>query len=181
MGIGIISDEELNRELTREVPQETRAVVKEIDTQGRKKGDTNIGESVRKVIAQEVLESGNGTLTARTFGISDSQVTAYKNGRTSPAGNESSDLVSHVLNVRRNVVKKAANRLESALDGITEDKLSNASLRESSAIARDMAAIIRDMTPNENEKQTGPLVQFVLHAPAIKDIKDYEVIDLNEQ
>lgn len=183
MAMGIVSDDDFADE--REIHEKHNnkiAVIKDHVGSGNNRTE-NVGPSVRKIISEVALEEGNKS-AEKTFGVSASSVTAYKNGSTSSATigvKKDKDLSQFVSSTRERIVRKASRRLNLSLDGITPDKLANASLRESSAVARDMAAIIREMAPSDENNGNKMNVQFVLHAPAIRKESDYEVIDVTNE
>ena len=107
MPIGIVSDEDFESELNRiSVPKKVvpspvlNPEIVEMDRPGRKEGDVNVPESLRKIIGEEALLNGRQSALglAKMFDISPASVSAYANGATSTASYNSPNtaLVSHI-------------------------------------------------------------------------------------
>lgn len=172
--MGIVSDEELQKELNKNV------------TPGRKLGDVNVPEALRKVLAQDAIENGreSALALADSMGISASSVSAYTNGSTSTTtyNQRNSELNNANNAVRTRIAGKARRVLLRSLREITPEKLKQAKLRDVSAVARDMAAVVHQMSPKENDEAEGrgPKVNINIFAPARKVEADYETIDVTE-
>jgi predicted transcriptional regulator len=174
--MGIVSDSDLELEIKRNGTN-GNAEVRVPVPPGRKEGDKNVPESLRKVIAQDAIENGRDSAVelARSFGISPSSVSAYTNGATSTTSYHAPDagLRKHVNGVKERIAGKARRRLKWALNGITEEKLQEASLKTLSTVAKDMSVIIKQMEPDEKgdtDKSTN--VQVVLFAPKPIELTD---------
>src|SRR5438876_2937938 len=87
----------------------------EINKPGRRPGDNNVPDSLRKIIGATAIESGREAALniANQFGISKQSVSAYSHGSTSTTSyNEPSPTLSnHVNNARERVIKKARGKL----------------------------------------------------------------------
>jgi hypothetical protein len=184
MALGIVSNEELEEELARMNGDESRAEI--VDLPGKGRGSkTNTPNSLRKVIGDEALESNNSEAKdlVKAIGgeISDSSISAYKQGATSTATYNERDegLAVHVDETRVRIASKAREKLLSALDHITEEKLGNAKLREASGVARDMSGIVKDMEP-PSERGTESGVKFVFFTPPMRKEESFEIIDVVE-
>ena len=195
MPIGLVSDELLKRELescngnrvSSSVPSgEVAGEVEDIPARGRKEGDVNVPESLRKVIAEEALLNGRASAVdlAKGFGISASSVSAYSNGATSTTSYNSPNksLISHINKSRERAVKRASKTLNSALAAITQDKLDYADASDLSGIAKDMSVIIKNLEPrSESDDSNSPKTpQFVIFAPSFRKEESFEVIDVKE-
>ena len=187
MPMGIVSDDDLLSEIkrngARDIPP--RPVVKEPDNPGRKDGDMNVPESLRKIIAQDAIENGRASAIdlAGSFGISASSVSAYTHGATSTASyrEPNGELRKSNNIVKEKIAGKARRRLGWALNGITQEKLEEADLRDISAVAKDMAVIIKQMEPsNENEGNKGTNVQVVLFSPQLMQESDFPLLRVKE-
>jgi predicted transcriptional regulator len=140
----------------------------EIRDQKIGRGSTRqVPTSLRKVISDTAIKEGNteAKALAKSFGLSDSSVSAYKHGATSTATYNEPDreLEEHVIATKNKVAKSAYTVLRSALNHITEDKLVDAKPSALSVIAVNMAS-----------------VQFVFYAPPQRTESDFEVIDVVE-
>jgi predicted transcriptional regulator len=170
--MGIVSDSDLELEIKKNGAKEgLYPEVKIPVPAGRKEGDRNVPPSLQKVIAQDAIENGRQSATelARSFGISPASVSAYTNGATSTASynQPNQELKGHVNKVKQKIAGKARRRLNWALEGITEEKLQEASLKTVSQVAKDMAVVIKQMEPDEHgdsDKSTN--IQVVLFSPA---------------
>src|SRR3990167_2440332 len=168
MQIGILTDEELKLKKNK-----VRAKIEEVRAPGRPPGKENTPETVRKVIAEESLNGATRTELSKTFAISESSVSAYRVGATSESTYNKSD---KVLGAHVNL-KKARNRLVTALDYITSEKLAEAKLRDVASVAKDMSVVIRNMEPEktiENTQQNN--VQFVFFKPQLKQEADFDLV-----
>lgn len=186
MPIGLVSDDLLKEELERcSGVKESHSKVVEIIKPGRSKGDSNVPESLRKVIAEEALLNGRQSALqiAETFGVSSSSVSAYANGATSTTSynSPSKSLIQHINKSRERAVKKASKTLNAALSAITQEKLDYSDASDLSGIAKDMSVIIKNLEPKqESEGETKSTPQFVIYAPQFRDERTFEVIQSGE-
>jgi hypothetical protein len=187
MPLGILSDEEFEKELnsykdndkTKSINEHDKdcALIKDIPTQGRNEGDTNKPESLRQVIAQCKIEGSDDAEIKEAFKTSTSAINAYTNGKNGTSDKVNERLAKFVTAARSTITKKASRKLISALDHITEDKISELKANEISVVAKNLSSII-----NENEHKNAQIgnlnAQFVIFAPPQKAINDYDVIDV---
>lgn len=139
-----------------------------------------IPSSVRNVIAGESISGTSAKVIQNEFPISQSSISAYKRGSTSLAtlDNKDSSLVEHNNKLRHKISNSARNRLILALKHITEDKLSSAKVRDAASVAKDMSVIVKNM--NEQSEQSQTNVQFIIHRPRMKELSEFEVIDVSD-
>lgn len=186
MAIGIVSDEDFEKELGRfNTPRPPEIV--DIPSKGRDEGDLNVPESLRKIIGETAVIEGRASALdlAQSFGISASSVSAYAKGATSTTSyhNPSKELIKHIAKRKERVVKRATNKLNQALDALSQEKLDNVGARDLAGIAKDMSVIIKNMEPDtssvskENDVQAP---QFVIFAPQFKKEEHYETINVSE-
>lgn len=172
MPLGILSDEDFNKEVEKS----------EVVPLHKGRGNTpEVPESLRKIIGENAIEEGNEatkTLT-RTFGISDSSLSAYKVGATSTASYHNPQFKDHIDKARQRIVKKARNRLVGSLNCITPEKLKEEKPRDLAAIAKDMAVIIKTMEPERSDNDMAPKA-LIIFAPQIMREEKFEVIDVQE-
>jgi predicted transcriptional regulator len=199
MPIGIVSDDDFQRELSRHKPNRvssipsqdthemTRASVEVMETPGRKQGDTNIPDALRKIIGEDAVINGRQSALqiAEEFGISPASVSAYARGATSTASynTPSSSIISHINKSRARAIKRASKTLNGALEAITQDKLDYADARDLSTIAKDMSVIIKNLEPEQGppvDPNAPKSPQFVIFAPTFKDERSYDVINVTE-
>jgi predicted transcriptional regulator len=209
MGMGVVKDEDFERELNNCVPslkksenkinQETNPTPSEtpstdsvvegevvgMNSPGRKAGDNNVPSSLRNIIADESLENGRASALelARMFDVSSSSVSAYSNGATSTKSYDTpnSNINGFLEGRKSKIASRAISKLNSALSNITPDKLQITKAKDLASIAKDMSAIVRNMEPeNKNPLGGNNGVQFILYAPPIKNESSYDVIHVNE-
>jgi len=190
MPIGIVSDLHFDEELKRLNGGKTKeikdAVVIEPPARGRKEGDVNVPDSLRKIIGETaVIEGRQAALDlAKDFGISPSSVSAYANGATSTTTYDTpkQSIIQHINKSRARVSKKAQRVLRGALDAITQEKLDYADAKDLAAIARNMSGVIKDMEPPPEVagQSDSKSPQFVIFAPQFKSEQSFETIVVNE-
>lgn len=191
MPIGIVSDEEFNLEIERgeksPPPELKPAQIINTPRPGRKEGDNNVPDSIRNVIAQESVENGRASALefAKLVGVSDSSVSAYSKGATSTSSyNQKNNKLAEVLKQKKlTISKRAARRLNLALNGITEDKINEAKLTEIALVAKAMSGIIKDMEPSSEHKNgdmnfNGPSI--VMYNPGFAKESSFETVELDE-
>lgn len=189
MPIGILSDAQFEEELKRGVKRKeshTRTQIVDIPKKGRKEGDVDVPESLRKIIGETAVIDGRqeALALAKDFGISASSVSAYANGSTSTTSyNEpKASIISHINKSRQRAIKRASTTLNQALASITQEKLDYADASDLSGIAKDMSVIIKNLEP-DTSKQSSPdsiTPQFVIYAPQFKNENTFESIIVKE-
>lgn len=185
MPIGIVTDNDFEQELNSLNKKiEITAEVVDKPTVGRKEGDVNVPESIRKIIGETGAVDGRqeALALAEMFGISSSSASAYAVGATSTTSyNEPKKrLVDHINARKEKVVVKAHNRLSRALDHITPDKLENIKARDLAGIAKDMSAIIKNLEPEVKEVDNEQRPRFIVFAPQFIKEEHFETIVVNE-
>jgi len=152
---------------------------------GRKNGDNQVPEGLRKLIGEtyEIDGRQSGIDLAKRFGISASSASAYANGSTSTKSYNSPvpAIKSHIIKSKERAVKRASTTLNQALAAITQEKLDYADPKDLSSIAKDMSAIIKNLeppAPTESPDSKAP--QFTIYAPQFRDERSFEVINVSE-
>lgn len=186
--LGIVSDEDFLAELEKmengSISPTPTPEVRDIKIPGRREGDIETPDVIRKLIGDTHLTSGSSEARAlaANLGLSKQSADAYANGATSTATYHKKDnpLGSFLQNRRKRIAAKASLLAVNSLDSITEDKLSEASAVELASIAKSAAAIVKDMLPEEKGLNNGnsPTVQFLIHAPQITREEKFDVIDV---
>lgn len=193
MAIGIVSDDELFDEVNRttlSLDRRKKVVEVEIgevviqERPGRKEGDVNVPDSLRKLIGEESAINGrrNGLELAKELKISPSSVSAYSNGAASTSSYDSPkpSILEHIKASKERAIKRASNKLNLALSELTPEKLSNEKARDLAGIAKDMSAIIRNLEPDNSNQIDPNLPKFVVFAPQFVSEKNFETIIVNE-
>lgn len=179
------SDSEITSEINSEIEKRVNS---EINSEhGRRLGDNNVPESLRKLIGEESVIHGRASALelAKSFGISPSSVSAYAKGATSTASyhQPDSEIANYIKMRKTRVTKRALRTLSSALTNITDDKLTGASVKDCAAIAKDMSAIIKNFEPKslDDSAVSYQQNQFVFYSPNISTETQYEVIDATKE
>lgn len=171
MPLGIVSSDVFDKELAKII--DSRAP-------GRPTGRKETPDSIKKIIIEENITNGTTQKDlASIFKVSQNSAMSYVNGRTSTSIgiSERPDLKQFANSVRERVAKKARNRLFTALNELTPEKIADAKARDIASIAKDMSSIIKNMEP---EPQQGPSAQFVFYAPPVVKEVPYEIINVSE-
>jgi len=181
MPIGLVSDDLFKQELNRLTRKSDNKPPPE---RGRKEGETNVPDSLRKIIGETAVIEGRKTALelASKFDISPSSVSAYAHGATSTASynSPSKDIIQHINKSRRRAIKRASAVMNDALGAISQDKLDYTDAKDLAGIAKDMSAIIKNLEPQNEvvDKPNSP--QFVIFAPSFHKEETYEHITVNE-
>ena len=184
MGMGIVSDADFEREVTRSIPPPEIKIpeVLPLEKPGRSEGDNNVPDSLRKIIGEtSEIEGRQAALAlAEQFGISPSSVSAYANGATSTASYGERPNLDHILKVKNRISKQARAKVLKAMQAITDDKLEVSKPVELAQIARSLASVAKDMEPEVKEDNSKKGPSFIVYAPQIRDERHYEVIVARE-
>jgi len=190
MPVGLVNDDAFAKEIERLSGREQKKVspqVIEIERAGRSVGDTNVPESLRKIIGEEALLNGRQAALslAKDFGISPSSASAYANGSTSTTtyNTPNKNLIGHINESRKRAIKRAQKTLNGALGAITQEKLDYADPKDLASIAKDMTVVIKNLEPQEaaNADANKPSTpQFVIFAPQFRQENSFESIVVNE-
>ncbi len=190
MAMGIVSDDDFEKELEKNGTPDSISggvIIPEVITkvpgygnhgeQGRNNGDKNVPDFIRNTIAHDYLENGRKSALelASSFGISDSSVSAYTTGRVSTKDEKNSDVsLKDQIQRKKDVISgRARKRLGMALNHITDERLSEAKLRDVASVAKDMAFIIKQMEPTDGGNERNTNVQVVLYAPKVLSESDF--------
>lgn len=182
MAIGIVESDEFDLELER-LNYKSNGEVIDLPTRGRGNGNCATPDSLRKIIGENAIEEGSAETKelTRALGISDSSLSAYKNGATSTVSyhEPNEKLKNHIDNTKLRIASKARHRLLSAIDSITKEKLEGASLRDAASVATAMSAVIRNIEPEQSDSKINQPT-FVIYAPQIRKEESFDVITVNE-
>lgn len=186
----IVSDDEFDKELelNKIVPPKVPAPI-ELDIKpptsvekGRGVGNVEVPNTLRNIIADTAISQGRPSAIelAKSFGISESSVSAYTNGSTSTASYDKKVNNNFITDAKSRVSNKARKKLLLALHHMTEDKISGANVQTLSGLAKDMSVIIKNMEPKDNTeaKPNGP--NFIFYSPNKKDEEVYDAIYVKE-
>lgn len=183
MPLGIVSDADFEAELQKSEPT-VKADILPMPTPGRKEGDNNVPDSLRKIIGETSQIDGRqeALALASTFGISPSSVSAYANGSTSTDSMDKRPNLPHITDAKQRIAKAARIKLRAALSHITADKLEGSKAIELATIARQMSGIVKEMEPEEDDnKGKANAPAFVIYSPQFKQENHYEIIQGREQ
>lgn len=201
MPLGIITDEQLNKEIGRSVPKINIDKI-ENDIKYEKSVDESIGQfihapkivdikrgrgnqleipnEIRALVAEEAINGARAKDVSKSFGISESSISAYKHDATSTTTYDkpNDSLKKSNDSVRDVITDKARGRLMSALDAITDENISSAKVKDIASIAKDMSVIVKNMEPEraQNVQNT----QVIIYKPRMRDEDEFDVITVNE-
>jgi hypothetical protein len=191
MAMGIVSDTEFDKELTKVNPEKPREVsnsvpvtgeVVDMPTKGRGVGNVEVPDSLRKVIGETAITEGRDQAVelARQFGISPSSASAYNVGATSTASYDERPNQSNIIKAKEKISKRARGKLMSALRHITDEKLGGSNAKELAGIAKDMSVVFKNMEPEgpKTPANTGPT--FVFYSPQFRKEEHYDVVTAKE-
>lgn len=149
---------------------------------GRKEGDVNVPDSLRKIIGETSQIEGrqDAIALAKQFGISPSSVSAYANGSKSTDSYDKQPNLDHINGAKDRISKRARKKLMMALSYITPEKLEDAKVRDVAVIARNMAGIIKDMEPDVPTETGNKSPTFVIYNPTVNKETAYDVISVRE-
>lgn len=182
MSIGVVNDEIFNREMaalgiTQSIEQITNESVRNIVRGRRNKKETP--EAIRALVATEKQAGAPSAELEKAFNVSKSSVSAYGNGATSTATyNKPDPAITDALTTAGNhIVGIAHNKLISALEAITDEKVTNLSANKAAMLARDMSSVVRNIKPPEQPVNINNN-QVVIFRPRMKEEDDFEVIEV---
>ena len=173
MPLGIVSEADYIREQS----SHTKVPVAQVVDITRGRNRTEAPESLRKIIGEEGIRGEKNEVLTKVFDVSQSSVSSYKNGATSCATytKPDEDLDKHLQVERDNIGKSARQILIENLAAITPEKIVNAKAQVNSQVAKDMSTIIKNLDPHRDD---GVNVQFQFYAPPMKQINEYDIIDV---
>ena len=171
----VVDDDEFELELNKSMRV---AEVIQMPAKGRN-GAKATPDSLRKLIAHDAINgNGTGEEIAEVYGVSESSVSAYKNGASSTTTyhQPAAGLKDYVDLTRDKIKSRAQNKLLLALKHMTEEKIAEVKPIELSTIAANMSRVVEKMTP----KSDGPVVNnnIVFYSPKQIDKDNYEAIDV---
>lgn len=193
MAMGIVSDKEFNSALTDCSVSKPKSVpvapptAQIIDiTRGRREGDVETPDSLRKIIGDTAVTDGRqeAVALAKNFGLSPSAASAYAHGATSTASYDEQPNKNTIVGAKQRVASRARAKLMLALSKLTSDKLESAKARELAGIARDMSQVMKNVEPDTNAPgagvNTGGGPAFVFYAPQVREESSYQVIQAKD-
>lgn len=204
MGMGVVSDNDFDAELTRNQPTNiakpsipppsiqddlpqtliTPSEIVDAPKLGRGEGNVEVPNPLRQMIGEEAAINGReaGLALAKQFGISPSSVSAYTKGATSTSTYNDTPNLPHILASKSRTSKRARSKMMAAMAHITPDKLANAKVGELATVAKMMSSIVKDMEPPTPVNPEGPTQnnQFNFYAPHFRSEESYEVVVARE-
>lgn len=201
MPLGIITDEQLNKEIGKIPSKINSNDINRIESElikdkikdaikdssfkvvDIKRGRGNVLEipnEIRALVAEEVINGAPAKQIAKSFGISESSISAYKHDATSTTTYDkpNDSLKKSNDSVRDVITDKARGRLMSALDAITDENISSAKVKDIASIAKDMSVIVKNMEPERTQNVQN--TQVIIYKPRMRDEDEFDVITINE-
>lgn len=191
MAMGIVSDTEFDKELTKVNPEKPREVsnsvpvkgeVVDMPAKGRGVGNVEVPNSLRQVIGETAITEGRDQAVelARQFGISPSSASAYNVGATSTASYDETPNAGVITKAKAKIAKRARGKLMSALRHITDEKLEGAKVRDLASIAKDMSVVFKHMEPDGPKTPANSGPTFVFYSPQFRKEEHYDVVTAKE-
>jgi hypothetical protein len=170
----LASDENLLNRLAKRAARVGNSLLISPETLGRKPEIPNIPPLIKE-IAATTASCGIATNKemARSFGISAQTVSNVRSG----VGIANKDIQKKIDENLGQIRDVAIDRLMQSLGLMDDEKLANTKARDLSSIAANLSKVIDKSLPRAD---TNPLsgVQVIFYSPRMKDISDYEVIDI---
>lgn len=148
---------------------------------GRTPGAVNRTDSQRAAIGELAHLVGEQNAADLT-GASQSQVNSYKRGFNSSGKRHHNPALDNEIQDSLGKVRDAAiDRMLASMGLITDDKLKSVSkATDLATIAGTLSKVAQIGIPKESrDANSGPNVQVVVYAPAIKEEKTYEMVEVN--
>lgn len=145
----------------------------------REKNPYKMNRPAQLAIAETGLMLGEKT-AGRLFGLGDQQVARYEEGRMGNGvqkGKYIPELVVALKKSKEQIAQKAASRIETTLDILTEDRIKRVKKAVDVAkIGKDMAVILDKVSPKEQTGEGG--VHFHVFVPEIRQENTYQIVNL---
>lgn len=185
MPMGIVSDKDFDKALEDVTPCPPLPIGKGAAIVPVSKGrgsNPEVPDGLRKIIGEESAINGRASALeiADKFGISPSSVSAYANGSTSTASYDNQPNLSHINDAKQRVAKKARNRLVTALNALTQEKIESAKAKDIAGVAKDMAAVIRTMEPEQVKTGGNSGPTFIFYSPQMRREEVYDIVKVKE-
>jgi hypothetical protein len=191
MPMGVVSSKDFEKELDNsQVPQDDIVLptpvhipeVVDMERPGRKEGDNNVPNGLRKLIGVTAVEDGRQAALqlAAEFGLSPSSVSAYTEGATSTSTIADTPNAPVITDAKQRIAKKASKVLNRALLHITDEKLQATKAVELAQIAKSMSGVVKDMEPEDEGDRNKNEPIFQVFAPQIHQENHYDTIVVRE-
>jgi predicted transcriptional regulator len=183
MPMGIVSNKEFEHALEDATASPKPTSVQIVDMEkGRGKGNVEVPDGLRKIIGEESAINGRASALeiANQFGVSPSSVSAYAHGANSTSSYDQQPGLEKLNEARLRVAKKARNRLITALNSLTKEKIESAKAKEIAGVAKDMSVVIKNMEPDGPKAPTNSGPTFVFYSPTFKREEHFDVVRVTE-
>lgn len=153
------------------INDESKVEIIDAPNRGRGEGNVEVPNSLRQLIGEESVINGRHAALqlAKSFGVSESSVSAYSKGATSTATINTQPNRDAIRTAITRAQSRARKKMMVALNALTPEKIQDAKPRDIAAIAKDMSVIYRNLEPDkpkdENNGNTNNGVQFVFYNP----------------
>ena len=181
--IRLTSEKNISNKIT--ILKDHEVIIKDGKNHFGKLGSKNLTENER--IAIGVLASTVGEeVTSELFGISETTAHKLKYGmRSGDSGashlqdQELKNKIDERLNkTKLSIEERAAEKLLTSLNLITEDKLENASVRDLAQISNQMSQVLRNSSRNNGAEGVGMKVQIIVNQPKQAKEDSFDCIEL---
>ena len=191
MPLGVVDTDEFEKELKRaginsdtneSEDNKPRAIIGELVDirRGRIPGSKETPEIIREIVGVEAANGAKNSTLMRATGLSQSSISAYKNGATSTTTYHEPDpkLANKINITKERISNKAHSRLMMALREIKPESLVGIKPRDLAGIAKDMSAVVKNMEPSIQIQDNSTKV--VVYRPHMRDESEFDVITVSE-
>jgi len=141
---------------------------------GRKPEIPNIPPLIKEIAATTAAAGlATNKEMADSFGISAQTVSNVRSGR----GDDNKEIQKKLHENLGQIRDVAIDRLMKSLGLMDDEKLANTKARDLSSVAANLSKVIDKSMPKSTDSPLSG-VQVIFYSPRMKDIKDFEVIDI---
>jgi predicted transcriptional regulator len=154
--------------------------------QGKRVGDIPVPPIFREIIAVQANMPGvKQKSLASTWGLTNSQVSAYANGRINQSnqirrnGHSANDinLNKNLETTLGHIRVRVADRISKTIDYMGDEKLEDLTAKELSHVAANLGRVISSTQPREKQ-DVNLNVQTVFYSPKTEVLESYDVIEV---
>lgn len=138
---------------------------------GRRDGDDNLSDEMRKMIAAAANSGATIKEVAELYGVHPRTVANLKNAIVSPQKGVDADLKSFVSDTRTKVNKRALDKALLAVEAIQDEELVAAPLKLKAEVAKNLA-IIAEKTA---DKETNEDKRVIIFVPMPREESHYQM------
>lgn len=131
-----------------------------------------------RVLIGALAKISGPTATARAFGTDPNRALLHAHGKVNQGDEPREELVEGIDKTLAPIRKSAIDKLQMALDAITEDKINTTkSVKDVSAVAANLSRIVEKTAPIKEKAAVNGGIAVHIYRPEMKSEEDYKVID----